>query len=235
MADGIAETPGSPGQTTAWTGLPTGARAGESGDRGRTLRAESLREAGPGLGGPAITLPKGGGAIRNVGEKFAAHAVTGAGGMTIPIPVSGGRTGFQPKLTLTYDSGAGNGPFGLGWALSMPTITRRTDRGLPRYWDDTDTFLLSGEDDLVLMRAGGVPVVDSTSVPGYTIARYRPRTEGSFTRIERWTRQTDGDTHWRNTVPGKRPQRVRARRHCTDSRPRRPASRVQLAAQRDPG
>ena len=30
------------------------------------------------------------------------------------------------------------------------------------------------------------------------IYRYRPRIEGLFARIERWTRLSDGDTHWRS-------------------------------------
>ena len=33
---------------------------------------------------------------------------------------------------------------------------------------------------------------------GYTITRYRPRIEGLFARIERWTRASDGDTYWRS-------------------------------------
>jgi hypothetical protein len=151
------------------------------------LRDESRRDVGPGLGDPAISLPKGGGAIRNVGEKFTARAVTGAGTMTVPFPVSAGRSGLGPDVTLAYDSGSGNGPHGVGWQIGIPSITRRTDRGMPRYAGG-DTFLLSGEDDLVPALAAGVPIVDSTSVAGFTIARYRPRTEGGFARIERWTR-----------------------------------------------
>src|SRR5258707_11439344 len=84
---------------------------------------------------PSISLPKGGGAIRGIGEKFAANPVTGTGSMTIPIATSPGRSGFGPQLSLSYDSGAGNGPFGLGWNFSLPSITRRTDRGLPKYQD----------------------------------------------------------------------------------------------------
>lgn len=34
---------------------------------------------------PAIALPKGGGAIRGMGEKFAANPVTGTGSMSVPI------------------------------------------------------------------------------------------------------------------------------------------------------
>ena len=41
---------------------------------------------------PAINLPKGGGAIRGIGEKFAANPVTGTGSLTIPIATSPGRS-----------------------------------------------------------------------------------------------------------------------------------------------
>src|SRR5512142_1475885 len=100
---------------------------------------------------PSISLPKGGGAIRGVGEKFSANPVTGTGTMTIPIATSPGRSGFGPQLSLSYDSGAGNGPFGLGWSLSLPSITRKTDKGLPQYRDaeESDVFVLSGAEDLV--------------------------------------------------------------------------------------
>src|SRR3954468_14998791 len=84
---------------------------------------------------PSISLPKGGGAIRGMGEKFAANPVTGTGSMTVPIPTSPGRSGFGPQLSLSYDSGTGNGPFGFGWSLSLPSITRKTDKGLPKYLD----------------------------------------------------------------------------------------------------
>ncbi len=47
-----------------------------------------------------------------------------------------------------YSSGNGNGIFGLGWQLALPRITRRTEKGLPRY-DDGDVFVLSGSEDLV--------------------------------------------------------------------------------------
>jgi RHS repeat-associated protein len=150
---------------------------------------------------PSIALPKGGGAVRGIGEKFAANPVTGTGSMTIPIATSPGRSGFGPQLALSYDSGSGNGPFGLGWDLSLPAITRKTDKGLPRYWDDeeSDVFLLSGSEDLVPeLKSDGTPYEDSTRAPGYTIHRYRPRIEGLFARIERWTRDENGDVHWRS-------------------------------------
>ena len=45
---------------------------------------------------PSLSLPKGGGAIRGLGEKFAANPVTGTGSMTVPIATSPGRSGFGP-------------------------------------------------------------------------------------------------------------------------------------------
>src|SRR5215831_18490164 len=95
---------------------------------------------------PSISLPKGGGAIRGIGEKFAANPVTGTGSLSVPIYASPGRSGFGPQLSLSYDSGSGNGPYGFGWSLSLPALTRKTDKGLPRYIDteESDTFILSG-------------------------------------------------------------------------------------------
>ena len=55
-----------------------------------------------------------------MGEKFAANPVTGSGSMSVPIATSPGRSGFGPQLSLNYDSGAGNGPFGFGWSLGLP-------------------------------------------------------------------------------------------------------------------
>jgi RHS repeat-associated protein len=153
---------------------------------------------------PSITLPKGGGAIRGIGEKFTANPVTGTGSFTVPISASAGRSGFGPTLTLNYDSGQGNGLFGLGWSLQSPAITRRTDKMLPLYQDadESDVFILSGAEDLV-------PVLDDTHnwarldlganyAPGYRVDRYRPRIEGLFARIERWTDTADGTVHWRS-------------------------------------
>ena len=154
-----------------------------------------------GAGVPSISLPKGGGAIRGMGEKFAANPVTGTGSMSIPIATSPGRSGFGPQLSLTYDSGSGNGPFGFGWSLSLPSITRKTDKGLPQYLDaeESDVFILSGSEDLVpVLNDDGTRFEDNKSAPGFTIHRYRPRIEGLFARIERWTSDDKKDTFWRS-------------------------------------
>ncbi len=150
---------------------------------------------------PSLSLPRGGGAIRGIGEKFAANPVNGTGSMSVPIATTPGRSDFGPQLSLSYDSGASNSPFGFGWSLSLPQISRKTDKGLPQYRDaeESDVFLLSGAEDLVPVLADdGMLFTDDASVADYTIHRYRPRIEGLFARIERWTRQSDGDVHWRS-------------------------------------
>jgi Salmonella virulence plasmid 65kDa B protein/Insecticide toxin TcdB middle/C-terminal region/Insecticide toxin TcdB middle/N-terminal region len=150
---------------------------------------------------PSIALPKGGGAIRGIGEKFAANPVTGTGSLTIPIATSPGRSGFGPQLSLSYDSGSGNGPFGFGWTLSIPSITRRTDKGLPQYRDaeESDVYILSGAEDLVpFLLPDGTRFKDETTAPGFTIHHYRPRIEGLYARIERWTNIATREIHWRS-------------------------------------
>jgi RHS repeat-associated protein len=174
---------------------------------GPTSKGESA-ERSFSVSAPQISLPKGGGAIRGIGEKFSANPVTGTGSLTIPIFTSPGRSGFGPQLSLAYDSGAGNGPFGLGWHLSIPSITRRTDKGLPRYDDagEPDVFLLSGAEDLVPVL---IPNGNNWAPPDepvrsafgnrYRIRKYRPRIEGLFARIERWANVNDRtDVFWRS-------------------------------------
>jgi RHS repeat-associated protein len=176
---------------------------------------------------PTLQLPKGGGAIRGIGEKFGTNPVTGTASMSVPIATSPGRSGFGPQLSLSYDSGAGNGPFGFGWSLSLPSITRKTDKGLPQYFDavDSDVFMLAGAEDLVpvyrqdadgswvaghpgygrdpvgfwVRDASGRLVVREDEIDGYRVRRYRPRIEGLFARIERWSKiGAPGDVHWRS-------------------------------------
>jgi hypothetical protein len=113
----------------------------------------------------------------------------------VPVYTSPGRSGFGLQLTLSYDSGSGNGPFGLGWSLNLAAVTRKTGESLPRYEDDieSDVFLLSGVELTPL-----VAVTPSRSLFGrlYSIHRYRPPVEGV---LERWVNLADpADTFWRS-------------------------------------
>src|SRR5258708_36071871 len=129
-----------------------------------------------------LALTKGGGAIRGIGEKFGVNPVNGTGLLTVPIYASPGRSGFGPQLSLTYDSGNGNGPFGFGWSLAVNAITRKTDKGLPQYVDakESDVFLLSGAEDLMpaLVEANGTwtrDIVSARTVYGKQYDIHRDR------------------------------------------------------------
>jgi hypothetical protein len=118
-----------------------------------------------------IAVPQGGGALQGIAEKFSPDLYTGTGNFTVPIAIPPGRNGFQPEISLAYSTGCGNGPFGLGWSLSVPAVSRKTSKGIPQYDDLADVFILSGSEDLV-----PVSVAQGSTT-------YRPRTEGLFARI----------------------------------------------------
>ncbi|WP_157198458.1 SpvB/TcaC N-terminal domain-containing protein [Mariniradius saccharolyticus] len=160
---------------------------------------------------PSISLPKGGGAIKGIDEKFSVNAVNGTGGFSIPLPFSPAR-GASPSLSLNYNSGSGNGIFGLGWNLGLSSIKRKTDKGLPQYLDtiDTDVFLFSEAEDLVPEfkkepdgtfskdDKGDYVIKERDTADGmFTIRNYRPRIEGLFAKIERWTQKSNGIIKWR--------------------------------------
>src|SRR5437762_2122665 len=176
----------------------------------RSAKGSPSDSMDPGAGptrDPPISFPKGGGAIRGLGEKFAANPVTGTASFQVPIVSSPGRSGLGPELQLAYDSGSGNGFFGFGWTLSLPAITRRTDKGLPLYRDheESDVFVLSGAEDLVprldssLQRSSRQRVWHGIE---YEVRSYRPRIEGLFARIERWCAISTGISHWRTITSG---------------------------------
>src|SRR5690349_5044554 len=58
---------------------------------------------------PSIALPRSGGALRSLGEKFETNAFNGTATITIPIALPPGRDQLGPGISLSYNSGAGNG------------------------------------------------------------------------------------------------------------------------------
>jgi RHS repeat-associated protein len=156
---------------------------------------------------PEIKLPKGGGALKGIDEKFEVNPVNGTNSVSIPLPVAPARGGFSPSLAIQYSSGGGNGLFGIGWGVGIPSIRRKTDKQLPQYHDaaESDTFILAGAEDLVQKykqdkSTGNWIKQERPRTVGatvYTIQEYRPRIEGAWLRIERWTAQDTGIIHWR--------------------------------------
>lgn len=139
-----------------------------------------------------LPLPSGGGATRSIGETFAPDLHTGTGNYRIPLWFPRGCGKFQPDMNIVYSTGGGNGPFGMGWHMPVMKISRRTDRGLPTYDDEQDTFLLDGEEIIPL--GGG---------------RYRHQREIHFRRIDRsgdgWEiRDKGGRCFILGTTPGSR-------------------------------
>src|ERR1700744_2852148 len=142
-----------------------------------------------------LSLPKGGGAIQGLGETFQANAFSGTASLGVPIFASACRN-FTPQLQLAYSSGAGNGPWGLGFALSLPQVTRQTRKGTPRY-QDSDTFVLSGAADLVPLDQA--PRTDTLQGISYTIQAFAPRQEGLFALIEYWEPTDPSQAFWKVT------------------------------------
>ncbi|GAB3903243.1 hypothetical protein GCM10028803_31340 [Larkinella knui] len=149
---------------------------------------------------PQLSLPKGGGALRGIDEKFQVNAATGTGGFSVPLPFSPGRGGFSPSLDLAYNSGSGNSPFALGWSADVGGVQRSTDKKLPRYRDgnESDVFLLGGEELVPYLGPDGSPEVRHPA--GFTVARYRPRLESGFSRTEKITPANGSPFFWKITT-----------------------------------
>lgn len=159
---------------------------------------------------PSVSLPKGGGGLKGIDEKFAVNAVNGTASFSIPLPVSPAR-GVTPSLSLGYNSGAGNGIFGLGWNHNLSSIKRKTDKQLPQYFDaeESDIFLFAEMEDLVpefdrnddgtFKKNGEEYVIKERDSADnlYTRRFYKPRIEGAFACIERWLAKDGSEIKWR--------------------------------------
>src|SRR4051812_27639736 len=104
MADDATSRPGSSNSLTAGAAAadPPGGPAPGAGPPAPA--GGGTAGTGPGTRAASVTLPKGGGAVRGIGEKFAVNAANGTASLTVPLPFSPGRDGWTPDLHLTYDS-----------------------------------------------------------------------------------------------------------------------------------
>lgn len=150
----------------------------------------------------APSLPKGGGAIQSIGKGVGAVGVHGTATYEIALPISPGR-GFAPPLSLNYASSAGNGVFGIGWALSLPSVARSTRHGVPAYTEDDEIIGPGAVEWLPERDAEGV--VRATHIhrynhlelgKRYAVIRHFPRIESRFDRIEHWSSVDDKAGFW---------------------------------------
>ncbi len=116
-----------------------------------------------------ISLPTGPGSLEGLGESFEPNLSTGTASYPVKFTAAPGRVNFQPEISLDYNGGNANGPWGMGWKLSIPSIQRRTEDGLPTYDDTQDTFIYSNGEKLVPLTNGD----------------YRFENEGAFMRFRR--------------------------------------------------
>ncbi|KAH8148314.1 uncharacterized protein LAJ45_07767 [Morchella importuna] len=166
------------------------------------------------LAPPLINPPSGGSHNRPLTPTFTVAPVTGTMSLSLPLPVTPvpRATQISPTLSLGYDSGNGNGVFGVGWRLGGAggSISRKVSRRVPTYNDaeeDRDrenVFLISDAEDLVPLLGGDVvrrwpwPLAAGGEDREYKVRRFLPRVESGGVRIERWTAAQDaGDVFWR--------------------------------------
>ncbi|NKL24485.1 SpvB/TcaC N-terminal domain-containing protein [Rhizobium leguminosarum] len=151
----------------------------------------------------AIDTPVGGTTV-GYGETFNADEFTGTANFEVGIFASKARA-LTPDLKLKYTSGAGNGLFGQGWSMDLPSFRRRTDNGISRY-DKRDRII--GPSGKVLVPvcyrdSAGKWIADETKrkIGGrdYRVALYRERSENRFDQIELWTDVQSGETFWKVT------------------------------------
>ena len=117
---------------------------------------------------------------------------TGAATYSIPIATAPGRRGVQPELAIRYNSHTGNGPLGVGFALSgLSTISRvgatfAQDGFLdPVDFDGHDRFALDGE-----------RLIHVSGSYGASGTQYRTEQE-SFSRVISYGRQGNGPAYFR--------------------------------------
>ncbi|MGL4597025.1 MAG: SpvB/TcaC N-terminal domain-containing protein, partial [Bacteroidia bacterium] len=156
-----------------------------------------------GLNVQQLTLPKGGGAIKGIGETFQPNSFSGTGNFSIPFSTSPAR-GHEPEIVLAYNSGAGNSVYGIGFSVAQPSISRRTEKGLPKY-DATDVFVFAGSELVPKMkRVNGQWTKDVrrgiiTEGKTWNIYSYLPRIEGTFNLIQHWVEQSGNESWWKVT------------------------------------
>ncbi len=101
-----------------------------------------------------LTLPKGGGAVSDLGETFDVDLNTGTGSFALALALPSGPNGIGPRLNLRYHSAAGNGPFGIGWTFGELCVARNTEASIPTYAPGEESFVIPGVDELVAVGDG---------------------------------------------------------------------------------
>ncbi|HMG52221.1 MAG TPA: FG-GAP-like repeat-containing protein, partial [Kofleriaceae bacterium] len=103
-----------------------------------------------------VKLPAGPGSVRGLADNATVSGFTGQVQYAVPIELPNGPGGLAPSLSLGYDGDLGNGPLGVGWALSQPGIRRSLRLGVPTYdaRDELEVVGLGSSGQLVPLAGG---------------------------------------------------------------------------------
>lgn len=135
-----------------------------------------------------LSLPKGGGALKGLNQNFHPNLFKGEAVYRIPIFTSECR-GFYPKLELVYQSMSGNGVFGQGFHLNLPSICRKTEQAVPRYQDKEDIFIFSEVGELTFCK-------QYEDEKGNGVFLYLPIVEKEFISIRFIKEKENSKTYW---------------------------------------
>ena len=105
---------------------------------------------------------------------------SGNAALSYPFELPPGRAGMAPSLGLQYDSAGGNGWVGVGWEMSLPSVSVDTRWGVPRYsaTQETETYMMGGEQLTPVAHRGPLQLRSSEKV-------FHSRIEGQFATIVR--------------------------------------------------
>lgn len=80
-----------------------------------------------------MKVPEAGGTVTSESGSFRISSNKGASQYSLPLPTLPSRAGVGPSVALQYSQFAGDAGqgFGIGWSLSVPSISVSTDQGLP--------------------------------------------------------------------------------------------------------
>lgn len=136
---------------------------------------------------------------------------TGEASIHYPLEIPAGRQGMQPDLALTYNSDKGTGCLGVGWDISMSTISVDSRWGVPTFPNDTqeEVYLLNGSS---LVEQGGRKGNRNPGPRTPGTVRFFERTMSSYKVIERkgqdaksymWVvTDADGTKYYYGTING---------------------------------
>jgi RHS repeat-associated protein len=164
-----------------------------------------------GLGPDQVILPTGPGSVNGFGPDYDPDLPNGSATLDIEIEVPPGVAGFNPELSLSYDSGNGNGIFGFGWDMGLYTVERRSSLPLPRYVDgpngidDDYDGVIDNDEEIDAIRAliGGWPINLISEDDLDPEDNLEPQGSGFFfTAIQSdFVRYKQKDDHWCGAKP----------------------------------